>query len=115
MRNETILCAATWFDDGKVHRMQPTNIHSGMVVMGLNHAQIFATIGGSVKERHELGIYEKEQGFVTSHRRFVDRKEALSIALAAGQVVNKNGSPNQLYSEDLFEEWMFERIGKSAE
>jgi hypothetical protein len=42
------------------------------------------------------------QGFVTSAGVFVDRVEALAIAKAAGQRVNKNGSPKELYSEDLW-------------
>jgi hypothetical protein len=40
------------------------------------------------------------QGFMTTHGRFVDRKEALKIAIAAGQV--KNSKHNILFSEDLY-------------
>lgn len=43
-----------------------------------------------------------EQGFVTSTRRFVDRREAFEIASAAGQIVKKHGDESQLYSEDLY-------------
>lgn len=42
------------------------------------------------------------QGFVTSTGRFVDRKEALAIAKAAGQIIKKQGNANNLYSEDLW-------------
>jgi len=42
------------------------------------------------------------QGFVTSDGDFVDRFEALKIAQAAGQIREKTGSPNQLFSEDLW-------------
>lgn len=100
---EQIICAATWFDTGRKHNHQPKNIESGMVVMALNHAMVYATIGGSVAERHQYDIYEKEQGFVTSHKRFVDRFEALEIAKSANQIVHKHGNPTQLYSEDLFD------------
>lgn len=39
------------------------------------------------------------QGFRTNRERFVDRKEALEIARAAGQTVTEN---HQLYSEDVW-------------
>lgn len=44
------------------------------------------------------------QGFLTSAGTFVDRREALSIARAAGQLDGreKHGSPEELYSEDLW-------------
>ena len=43
-----------------------------------------------------------EQGFLTDTKRFVDRKEGLAIAKAAGQIIEKCGNPNELYSEDLW-------------
>lgn len=100
---ERILCAATWFDDGKKYHQMPVNIEQGLVVMALNHAMVYQIIGGSVKERHDLGIYEKQQGFVTNYRRFVDREEGLKIAIAANQIVKKHGIPDMLFSEDLFD------------
>lgn len=43
------------------------------------------------------------QGFMTSTARFVNRKEALKIALAANQVLDpSNIRANQLFSEDLW-------------
>ena len=44
------------------------------------------------------------QGFLTSKDRFVNRKEALEIAIAAGQVnENELGNPLiGLFSEDLY-------------
>lgn len=41
------------------------------------------------------------QGFVTSLNRFVDRKTALQIALASGQM-KKTPHPMGLFSEDLW-------------
>lgn len=43
-----------------------------------------------------------EQGFTTSDGDFVDRIEALKIANAAGQIKVKTGSPNILFTEDLW-------------
>ena len=98
---ETLICAATWFDDGIEYPQQPTGITTGRVFMGLNHAMIYQLVGHSVKERIEMGLIEKEQGFVTSLARFVDRKEALRIATEAEQIVVKHGSGSILFSEDI--------------
>lgn len=101
--NERILCAAIWFDDGKKYPSQPFNIESGLVLCGWRHGCIFPQIGGLVRERQELGIYEKEQGFLTSKNRFVGREEALEIALRENQVKDINDiRGNRLFSEDLY-------------
>lgn len=56
-------------------------------------------------DRHVTSGLE-EQGFVTNHKSFVDRKEGLRIALAAGQVKHKTGNTSgqnmELYSEDMW-------------
>lgn len=43
-----------------------------------------------------------EQGFVTSTGRFVDRKEAAKIALAAGQIKELKYQKETLFSEELW-------------
>lgn len=43
-----------------------------------------------------------EQGFLTNLNRFVDRKEALKIAIAANQELHKWCDTDELYSEDIF-------------
>lgn len=98
MDEEFILCAATWFDDGKKYEHQPINIKTGLVFCGFGHHSIFQQIGGTVAKRQELGIHEKEQGFVTSKNRFVGRKEAAIIARKAGQI---HTDIENLHSEDL--------------
>jgi hypothetical protein len=45
----------------------------------------------------------KDQAFLTSEGKWVDRKEALKIAREAGQVIRKCGDPNNLYSEELWD------------
>lgn len=57
------------------------NIESGLVFCGWRHGCIFPQIGGSVAERQGLGIFEKEQGFLTSQNRFIDRTEAAIMAV----------------------------------
>lgn len=96
---EYILCAAIYFDDGKYYAHQPKGIQTGLVLCGWRHGCIFPQIGGLVKERQELGIYEKEQGFLTSKNRFVNRHEATLIAKKAGQITFID---RPLYSEDLY-------------
>ena len=100
---EYILCAAIWFYDGKKYSSQPANVTTGLVLCGHRHHCIFPQIGGLVPERHQLGIYEKEQGFLTNLNRFVDRREGLRIARAAGQVlVESEVRGDRLHSEDLY-------------
>lgn len=101
---EKILCAAIHFDDSKEYYHQPINITTGIVMCGFRHGCIFAQIGGTVKERQEMyKIYEKEQGFLTSRNRFVDRIEAYHIALIQNQILDKSQIRNStLYSEDLY-------------
>lgn len=96
---EYILCAAIWFDDGKEYAFQPKNITTGLVFCGFRHGCIFQQIGGTVGYRKELGIYEKEQGFLTNRNRFVDREEAAKIALQANQIAEPL---TMLFSEDLY-------------
>ena len=96
---EYILCAAIWFDDGKKYANQPNNIEAGLVLCGWRHGCIFPQIGGLVKERQGLGIFEKEQGFLTSKNRFVDRHEGGIIAWREGQTKEHKET---LFSEDLY-------------
>lgn len=107
---EKILCAAIHFDDGKEYPHQPNNIDTGVVMCGYRHGCIFAQLdfasqgtNKSVKDRHENGIYEKSQGFLTNKGRYVERDEALEIALREGQVIDLNEvRGNRLHSEDLY-------------
>lgn len=43
-----------------------------------------------------------DQGFLTSSGRYVDRKEALRIAAAVGQIKVKTRPADRLFSEDLW-------------
>lgn len=98
-KDEYILCSAIWFDDGNKYNSQPMNIDSGLVLCGWRHGCIFPQIGGLVGERQKLGIFEREQGFLTNKNRFVDRKEGAQIAYRSGQIVELKET---LFSEDLW-------------
>ena len=58
-----------------------------------------------IAEMNKLGFGASDmndQGFVTSHYRFVDRREAMKIAEAAGQIREKTGPADMLFSEDMW-------------
>ena len=98
---EFILCAAIWYKDLPTPKSQlPTNIVSGIVVCGRNHAQcLHVTNALTGKKMSEQGLHI--QGFLTSVNRFVDRIEAMKIATDNNQVLCKHGGDDILYSEDL--------------
>lgn len=87
MNEERIKCAAI-LHDGKVHKGS-AHCEIGIAMVKL----------GSCDSPYPGG---SSQGFVTQDDRFVSRGEALSIAIAAGQVVEgKTRSNTELFSEDL--------------
>jgi hypothetical protein len=67
-----------------------------VLTSGANHAQCIG----------QLKTSRPEQGFLTSSRRFVDRREALAIATKAGQLEgrHKHEPIDKLMSEDLWGE-----------
>jgi len=44
----------------------------------------------------------KRQGYITSHGRFVNRKDGLRIAEAAKQIIHKHPAYWELYTEDMW-------------
>lgn len=99
---EYILCAAVWYKDFPLGEHQPKNIDKGIVLCGHRHGCIIqqhVVLMG--KRQAEMGSYT--QGFLTNKNRFVDRLEALKLALAANQVKDVNNiRKSGLYSEDLY-------------
>jgi len=96
---EYILCAAIWFDDGKVHVHQPKNIESGYVICGRRHHNCFAT---SMLLKKKPNMIDIVQGFVSSHDKFYDRQEAYKIAKENGQLQFDDDNGKTLISEDLY-------------
>lgn len=108
---EYILCAAIWYNDGQYHKGNSCpNVETGVVLMGHRHYNIISLMPTGRDylkdhpERNLLGMdnFEPIQGFVTSTGRFVDRKEGVEIAFAAGQVDEKVLNSGRLMSEDLY-------------
>lgn len=96
---EKILCAAIWYKDNGDYPHQPINIEKGYVWCGRRHHNIINLRGTLLKENTRGG--NSIQGFLTNKDRFVDRLEAMSIAINANQLINKDPR-DQLYSEDLY-------------
>jgi hypothetical protein len=102
MDNEYIICAAIWFQDGNKHEHQPVNIETGFVVCGRRHHNCYIIVSIIRNESYKVSEYGKNiQGFLTNKNRFVDRKEAMTIALEANQVINPYAGYN-LFSEDIY-------------
>lgn len=88
VKQEFIICAAIYYDDGEKYAHQPINIEHGIVICGKGHHNCIATLAGlkgwDNYDRRKLGF--KSQGFLTSNDRFVSRQEGYIIALNAKQI-----------------------------
>lgn len=94
-----ILCSAIWFDDGQSYIHQPKNIKSGFVIYGRRHHNCFQIVSIMNDGKKIKTIKRPIQGFLTSDDRFVDRHEAVDIALISKQIVEVK---KELFSEDLY-------------
>lgn len=128
---EYILCAAVHYDNGLEYRFQKTyGIKTGFVICGYRHPLICDILpfnpfylkgifADSEPDKIAVQKYEELkykygwqedsltrcktiQGFITNEGRFVNRKEAFQIALAAGQIDESAGVDRELFSEDLY-------------
>ncbi len=107
-KKEYILCAAIHYpvdrfsldEIAQPERHRPKNITEGYVMCGRRHHNIISL--------HRLltgdkTVGEAEQGFLTNTDRFVNRVEALKIAIAADQILDyKQIRGYGLFSEDLY-------------
>ena len=90
MRKEFILCAAI-------------NYH-GTIISGFRHADCYSLLKSLLPQISEEPE-RKDQGFLTSQNRFVDRKEAFQIAKEQKQIIHHlfdDVDDNLLTSEDLY-------------
>lgn len=72
---------------GKVYHLPAPNRHHHIIAY--------------IRNLHETAVTQEVQGFLTNSGKFLDRKEAARIAIAAGQIKALRWPPN-LYSEDLW-------------
>ena len=70
------------------------------VIMGRRHCSCFQTMFDAGIKRP----FQEEQGFVTDKFKFVNRKEAKTIAEECDQILKGEGKYRDLYSEDIFEQ-----------
>lgn len=99
---EKILCAAIHYHDGIIHEFQPDNISRGFVLSGYRH--------NNINYLHYNLIYSDRgsntEGFLTQKNRFVDRHEAVVIAMNANQLLDpeylERGTSYELSSKDLY-------------
>jgi len=108
MDKEYILCAANHYNDDKEHHHQPKNIVHGFVICGRRHhncISTFALMVGFPYDDNGLKLMNTEiQGFLTNTNRFVDRLEALDIAIKANQLLPDERINERLglFSENLY-------------
>jgi len=95
-RDEYVICAAMYYDDGLPHIHQPKNIDIGFVVCGRRHHNCFAILN---LINPTFDHSKVEQGFLTSKDRFISRNDAAELALQNGQIERP---VNILFSEDLY-------------
>lgn len=104
MLKEHILIPAIYYDDGVHHIDQPININRGYVVLGYRHrhCESIKTLLNPTYDKDKT--VDENKGFLTSHNRFVNRKEAFIIAKERGQIIhNATDMSNPiLVSEDLY-------------
>lgn len=99
--NEKILCSAIWFKSMSTPVHGPKNIEHGLVICGRRHHDCISTITTLTNlKMHELG--RSVQGFLTDQNRFVDREEAVKIAMESGQIEESKYNEKCLYSEDIY-------------
>lgn len=106
--DERILCAAIWYKDLPDANYRPINICNGIVVCGHRHSNCIDIVrvlsGLRTVQISPDGVGETIQGFLTNYNRFVDRLEAVEIAVKSGQVYRNFLDNPQigLFSEDLY-------------
>jgi len=110
--DERILCAAIWVDTGRAEPARRSYAYpkTGLLFCGWRHSDCFLPI-----EVYAVSLWPwqrwmlreqlawRNQGFLTSKGRYVDREEGKIIAEAAGQLEGRHvHGKTHLYSEDLY-------------
>lgn len=96
--DEKVLCAALWVKVGEKVIHSPKNIDKGFVICGYRHGNLYAILQAM---NINPGFSNIEDGFLTSHNRFIDRKTARDLVLQTGQLSETQWG-DELYSEDLY-------------
>lgn len=116
MSTERILCAAIYVDTGKAEPPRRSYAYpaTGLVFAGWRHADCYTLLEAwaarltdaekaEIEAVKDLQLHGRNQGFLTSTGRYVDRREAWRIAEAAKQVEPaETAERGILTSEDLY-------------
>jgi hypothetical protein len=94
---ETVICAAIRLPDGRVIR---GHRHDGCILYAKAMVDYEAKPGNGAGSTWHPSMC-REQGFVTSRNRYVDRYEGMRLQIAAGLIADGR-SGQQLFSEDLY-------------
>lgn len=98
MEKEFVICAAIRMKDG-------------YIIRGHRHNDCLRTAAGIPRYKGDSHVWGENQGFVTSHNRYVNRTEGAKIQKEAGiksYYETHRGNPSgaylggELYSEDLY-------------
>ena len=106
--DEYIIASAIWYKDLPSQDYLPKNVNKGVVVLGHRHHNCIDTVknlsGLRTVKLSPDGVGDTIQGFLTNKNNFVDRKEAMEIALSANQVEEEKlyNQKIGLFSEDLW-------------
>ena len=90
---EKIICAAIRFQEKVWYGHRHTNALDAM------RNELSYTMNRQQMKEQEV---DRDQGFVTSYGRYVNREEAWKIAHDAGQILHNGNHHGLLYSEDLY-------------
>lgn len=94
MRRRRVVCAAVRYPCGTM-LVGPRHFDG---VMLMQYRRYF----GEGHAGHAPGEEQSVQGFVDNKGVFIDRFEALEVAKAAGQILDKTHPTDRLFSEDLY-------------
>lgn len=75
---------------------------TGRIICGARHWDSVMRSHCVVDSKIEYEWKAPDQGFIDQHGVWMDRKEALAVATAAGQIKHKHGVSTLLFSEDLY-------------
>jgi hypothetical protein len=89
---DRIVCAALLFDRGEI--ILGARHYDGLMVSQLEDLRMMT--GRNVKNPPPI------QGFINQRGEFLNRTEALAVAQAAGQIIEKTWPKDILFSEDLY-------------
>lgn len=78
------------------------HLNGPLVITGARHFDLLMHRQIARMNLNPALVREAEQGFIDNHGCFLDRKEALAVAKAAGQLIRKTQPEDELFSEDLY-------------